>query len=348
MMIRILFLVVVSLGLAACTDPSQSFLLYRLPYANGTQVDVLEDHTTHSPSNQVDLAGVNGAAPYPVVAAQSGIVRAIEDDNIQNCCGGNCANNYVLLEHLGGEWTKYSHLAENSVRVDAGLSVGDVVVAGTFLGWESNVGRACGTHLHFEVGVPTNPNSPLMPGNAGNFAGTNKIPRFCGVPGQIVMMDDIEVAVPCDTLNCIQSRESPSTEGNCGDGLAGDVCVQEIDNVALTSTYMRGVDFESSSVKIDLDWCPDAECSDDETIGRALYVTFFLDDPSDPNADPITFVANCQNRKVLETVHHVEEIVIEEAPNLSNDNTACLGNTVQHAFARWEICELPPQFADMD
>ncbi len=342
-MLRITSLLLLTITLAACTNPNQSFLLYRLPYEDGTEVAIWQDHLTHSPPNRLDLAGVNGDAPYPVVAAATGIVRIIEDDNTQNCCDGTCANNYVWLEHLGGEWTKYSHLETDSVSEDADLDVGDIVVAGTFLGWESNVGRACGTHLHFEVGIPDDPDNPLKPGNVGEIDGVNKIPRFCGVPGQIVEMDEVETAVPCGFLNCIQSTESPSTEGNCGDGLGGEVCVQEIENVALTSTYAYGVDFFSTSVKIDLDWCPNADCTD-ATSGRALHVTFILDDPDDPNADPITFIANCQNRRVLETVHHVAEIIIDEAPNLSEENTVCLGNTFPDAFARWEICEVPPQF----
>jgi hypothetical protein len=143
----------------------------------------------------------------------------------------------------------------------------------------------------------------------------------------------------CPEELCIQSQESPSTEGNCEPGLGGMKCVQEIDNVALTSTYVRGVDFFSSTVEIDLDWCPDAECSDAST-GRALHVIFILNEDEVPNADPVVFIANCQNRKVRETVENVQEIVIEEAPNLSDENTECGGNEVMHAFAKWEIC--PP------
>src|SRR5262249_48526879 len=70
--------------------------------------------------------------------------------------------------------------------------------------------------------------------------------------------------------NCVQSRESPSTEGNCEEGQHGDVCVQEIENVALTSTYTRWVDFASSTLTIDLTWCPDADCSDTINVGRAI------------------------------------------------------------------------------
>lgn len=143
----------------------------------------------------------------------------------------------------------------------------------------------------------------------------------------------------CPEQLCIQSQESPSTQGNCEPGVGGDKCVQEINNVALTSTYTRGVDFFGTSMSIDLDWCPDAECSDADT-GRAIHVVFILNEDEVPNADPIVFIANCQNRHVQETVDNVQEIIIEEAPNLSDENVACGGNEVMNAYAKWEIC--PP------
>lgn len=60
----------------------------------------------------------------------------------------------------------------------------------------------------------------------------------------------------------------------------------------------------------------------------------------------MTFIANCQNRKVLEVVHGVEEIIVQEAPNLSDENVLCEGNTALRAFARWEICEVSPTFEE--
>lgn len=331
---------------AGCTSLDQSFILYRLPYANGTQVKVTNDHTTHSPANRLDLKGVNGAGPYAVVAAATGIVRIIEDDNTENCCGGSCANNYVWIETIGGEWYKESHVAYNSVHGDAGLSVGDYVLAGEFIGWESDVGRACGKHLHFEVAVPDDPNNPLTPSNGGFIQGINRIPRFCSVPGQIVAKDEVHTAASCSLiLDCIRSTESPLTEGNCGDGLSGDVCVQEVDFPYNDSTYTKGVDFQSGSVKINLDWCPNAACDDNVDTGRAILVTVLFDENILPNADPVEFVANCQNRKLVETVHNVGEIIVQEAPNLSDENTACGGNEELHAFARWEICEIPELLA---
>lgn len=147
----------------------------------------------------------------------------------------------------------------------------------------------------------------------------------------------------CKGQLCLQSRESPSTEGNCEPGVGGDVCVQQINHPGVT--YMRGEDFAYGTVEIDLEWCPDAECSN-ATTGRALRVTFILNEEEVPNADPIAFTANCQNRFVRETVENVQEITIDFAPNLSDENVACSGNTFPDVgFAKWEICP-PGNFSD--
>lgn len=192
------------LTVVGCTSSDQSFLIYRLPNEANTDVRIWQDHLTHSPPNRIDMAGINGTAPYRVVAAQAGTVRFIEDSNTENCCGGSCDNNYVWIQHLGEEWTKYSHLATGSVTGSgaAGLSVGDAVSAGQYLGDESNIGRACGSndgrHLHFEVLVPNNPDNPTLSNQStGEIAGENRIPRFCGVPDQTVVKGEEYSAVAC-------------------------------------------------------------------------------------------------------------------------------------------------------
>lgn len=331
-----------------CSDPNQSLILYRLPYANDTDVLIWFDHVTHSPKDRLDLRGMNGSGPYAVVAAQTGIVRLLIDSYTEACCGGSCPNNYVWIEHFGGEWTKYSHLATGSVTGAAGLSKGDLVLAGQLVGYESNIGT-CTDHLHFEVGVPDDPENPIqnadVVGNSGYLVGENRVPRFCGVPGQVAVAGDVHTAGPCPVvLQCIRSTESPATEGNCVDGLSGEVCVQQLHPAALGSTYVRGIDFESPMVKIELDWCATADCDPAVTTGRAIHVIVLLDDPANPNADPVQFVANCHNPKVVATVNHVDEIIIREAPNLSSENVVCGGNAVPNAYASWEICEVPPFF----
>jgi hypothetical protein len=273
----------------------------------------------------------------------------VVDHHRESCCGGSCANNYVWLEHLGGEWTKYSHLEFESASVHAGLSVGDLVLPGQFLGFESDVGRACGTHLHFEVGVVDDPNNPLHPGNGGFIAGTNRIPRFCGTQPQVLEAGSTVTAVQCgNLLNCVQSSFSPGTEGSCVPGFGGSPCVQGLHPASLGSTYIRGEDFDSSSVEISLEWCADGDCDPNTMTGRAVLVVVWFDEDVLPNAPPVEFIANCENRWLRETVHDVDRIAIGPALNLGPENLACGGNEVSGSgFARWEICEISPLFANM-
>lgn len=119
--------------------------VYRVPYSNGITVTVNNDHYTHDPLGRYDLkgSGFGGSCgvAYPIVAAAEGIIRRIVDNNNVHGpdCSSNCTqyNNYVWIEHANGEWTKYSHMKYQSTTIDAGLSVGDQVCAGTF--WAMNV-----------------------------------------------------------------------------------------------------------------------------------------------------------------------------------------------------------------
>ena len=161
--------------------------VYRVPYADGTQVEITRDHTNHGNNdpmngalgvrNRVDMIGHPPGGSHSIVAAGDGWVRLIEDDNtlwcpdsatddfticdgIPNCCerddpscNSNCANNFVWIEHANGEWTKYSHPQTGTVRGN-NWSEGDFIQAGEVLGLEGQVGFASGPHLHFEVAEP--------------------------------------------------------------------------------------------------------------------------------------------------------------------------------------------------
>jgi len=103
---------------------------YRLPFADGTQVEVFDDATTHRPKGRVDLFALGGQAPYRVVAAAAGRIVAIQDGYGEQQSGRaakDCHNNYVWIEHPNGEWSNYSHLARGTVTGRAGLKVGDAV-----------------------------------------------------------------------------------------------------------------------------------------------------------------------------------------------------------------------------
>lgn len=339
---------VIAVFLGGCAG-NNSIWLYRLPYADGTEVCVGRDHLTHTPQqNRFDLAGVGGSGEYRVVAAQTGVVRIIKDDMSQNCCGNpSCGNNYVWIEHVGGEWSKYSHLAQNSVSVDAGLEEDDVVVAGEFIGIEDDVGRACSRcgstdHVHFEVGVPTDPANPILnpaaPNNGGFLAGANRRARFCNVQAATLVQGRNEVASRCDVLlACLQSSESPSTEGNCQEGLGGEVCVREVSSGA-APIYTRGVDFTGAAVKINLEWCAGPNCDPGQSVGRGVVLQVM-----EAGGAVNELVLDCNNRSVSQAFGDVEEIRIE---SLQASGAACNGNTVPDAFARWEICEVPSQLLE--
>ncbi|NZA25770.1 peptidoglycan DD-metalloendopeptidase family protein [Luteimonas sp. SJ-92] len=177
-------------GHAAAIDPSQG--VYRIPYADGTEVRVTNDHVRHAPPGRIDMRG-RGGGTYRIVAAADGHVRHIEDgfDQRLTCKKGDGQprnNNYVWIEHANGEWTKYTHMQKGSVtgRRKANLRVGQFVKAGTWLGDEGEVGCASGPHLHFEVGVPR-ASDPIS--SVGGFlqdnddSERNRIPRICGISG---------------------------------------------------------------------------------------------------------------------------------------------------------------------
>jgi murein DD-endopeptidase MepM/ murein hydrolase activator NlpD len=184
----------------SATAPSQG--LYRLPFPDGTSVQVFDDFTSHRPVGRTDLFATNGTPPFKVVAAAAGQIVAIEDRYSEQQSGRaakDCHNNYVWIAHPNGEWTNYSHLAHGSVTGKAGLKVGDTVKAGTYLGDEGAVGCAMLNHVHFEVVVPP-PHQPL---DAGGFLTDNdnakheRQPRFCGVADQTVRKGSLYKAVGC-------------------------------------------------------------------------------------------------------------------------------------------------------
>jgi murein DD-endopeptidase MepM/ murein hydrolase activator NlpD len=93
-------------------------------------------------------------------------------------------------------------MTKDSVSVDAGLSVGDRVTAGTFLGCEDDVGCASGEHLHFEVALPEDPGNPIdSDGFLVNGNADNRIPRICELDGDVFVEGERYVAGRCQPLD---------------------------------------------------------------------------------------------------------------------------------------------------
>jgi hypothetical protein len=181
---------------------------YRIPYPNGTLVEVWQDHLTHDPETRIDMVGQAGISRDHIVAAADGVIRVIEDGFSENRPDADpCNNNYVWIEHANGEWTKYSHMTQGSVTGDAGWAEGDPVEAGIFLGYEDDVGCAHGQHLHFEVAVPEDPDDPIDA--EGFILGSNRIPRICHIPDETLVEGTRYEAASC---------EAPPEPPHCGDG----------------------------------------------------------------------------------------------------------------------------------
>ena len=179
---RLLALAAVAMPAGAmAADPSNG--IYRIPFADGTEMSVNRDNDTHDPPGRIDL-GAKGSSPR-IAAAAAGRVEGIVDTNSvrqDSATAAQCNNNYIWLSHANGEWTKYTHMKKGSIRGKAGLKEGDTVKAGQYLGDYGDVGCAGGPHLHFEVAVP--PASPPFFSPVGGFItggnARNRNPRICG------------------------------------------------------------------------------------------------------------------------------------------------------------------------
>ena len=246
--------------------------IYRIPYADGLDVTPSNDHHNHpNVLNRVDLVAGAGTT---IVAAASGIIRAVVDqhgdDPEEHSCldsdtvPGDCSdyNNYVWIEHPNGEWTKYTHFDTGSVTAN-GWTVGDVVHVGQPLGVEGDVGSASGPHLHFEVAVPSDPNDDTPFSEQGGFiTGTNRVTVVCDLPAPGYYEDGVTLtAAPC-------TNTAPTADAG------GPYVVLEGDEVQLDGTASS----DPHNSRLTYSWSPAANL-DDATSATPTYSA--LDDTVD-------------------------------------------------------------------
>jgi len=89
-------------------------------------------------------------------APGDGVIISLEnaiDDNIRpgvvnaDINNSNLGENYILIDHLNGEYSFLAHFKKGTIIVE----VGDTVVQGQEVGKAGNSGNSTGTHLHYHL-----------------------------------------------------------------------------------------------------------------------------------------------------------------------------------------------------
>jgi len=125
-------------------------LALALPLPDGLEVAVTQgNHGSSHVGDQAFAYDFGVPLGTAVRAAAPGVVAWVEQDSDAYGVDDSFRNsaNYVVLDHGGGLYTAYVHLAQGGVDV----APGDVVAAGERLGVTGLSGQLTGPHLHFHV-----------------------------------------------------------------------------------------------------------------------------------------------------------------------------------------------------
>ena len=135
----------------------------------------------------LDIPGSLGVTN--VIATKDGIVvysSLSANINCEDNGDGVCNNgygNYVIIEHIDGNYSLYAHLSKGTVTVE----VGESVKQGQVVGKVGHSGRSSGPHLHFEIRVGSNdststqdPLNFISPTNPRPFGGTTEFLEWLG------------------------------------------------------------------------------------------------------------------------------------------------------------------------
>lgn len=110
------------------------------------------DYASH---HGIDVISVTGICP--AIAVADGEVVRVQDGVLGHDETVYTAGNFVRIKHPNGLYSRYLHLAPNSICV----KLGQKVKAGDKLGVIGDTGYSFGTHLHFDVNDGTAYLDPL-------------------------------------------------------------------------------------------------------------------------------------------------------------------------------------------
>lgn len=150
----------------ASADVGAQAVNLRTPFDCG-QVWNANTRTNHSPQNAVDFQR-SAALNQNVRSSASGTVETVRD------LGGTSYGKYIIVRHAEGWKTLYAHL--NSF----GVSVGQGVSTGTFIGKVGSTGGSTGPHLHYEQRLNGVVKRVVLNGYAVTYFGNTTITSSTG------------------------------------------------------------------------------------------------------------------------------------------------------------------------
>ena len=107
----------------------------------------------------IDISGCGFGSP--IYSIGEGTVSAVTNTCAdRGSSGSRCGGGYgnaVRVKYSGGMEVIYSHIMGSNIRV----SVGQHVSKGQIVGYMGNSGSSTGTHLHFQVNMPSGSVNPL-------------------------------------------------------------------------------------------------------------------------------------------------------------------------------------------
>lgn len=348
--------------------------IYRLPYSDGTSIGLSGDAHSHNTAydfivgedSQVVAAAsgwiraivdFHGEEPNPGDGmSQSGSTTDGNgdpyDDFLEHACGnqdpalvvGDCGdhNNYVWIEHPNGEWTKYTHLGTGTVT-GLGWSVGDWVTSGQVIGLENDIGQATSSgnpgdrafHLHFETGVPTDPNNPTPFCSIGGFMIFSGSDPACTGFGSRVQTQFCDLAGNDATTGNAPYTANPCTNQAPTADAGGPYSVDEGSTVVFDGTGSSDPDGTPLTYR----WCPgtnlDDPCPTTDLDNRSLAQPTYsgLDDVTD---DPYTLFVYDQ----------VEAIRDSDTTSVTVNNVAPSVNAVGDSTSEGQAATVSASFFD--
>lgn len=212
------------------------------------------------------------------------------------------------------------------------------VKKGQFIGLVGHSGASTDPHLHNHLVEGDYPTKPIRYKEIKvQKRGSGNIDPFAWryFDGDTLSVGDL--ILPFEVGNkCIQSKTSPDMAASCIKGDGGNVCVNRLGGSAnpnVATSYRKGVDFFTSSVKLELQWCPNANCNSNSEVkgGRidAIIDTFT------GGGGAIVLSVDCNNPTLVRIISDVERITIKRPATSSS----CNGIISEFSFGRWQICE---------